>query len=186
MSRGAGDEIVPALPQPTDDPASTRQRAATLIQQAAPQTTAMELALRAELPERQRRRADADRDAEHAPVRPRRVLGRLAAARRAHRHGQLSDGAPRQPARGTADARGRDRRRRPPRRHRRAQLVGRQRARSGSAAEFCGSRHRSRRCRIRSAKTTTCCGSPTNGISRPAPPMGAERVVDATIAPSSF
>jgi protein TonB len=50
VSRGAGDEIVPALPQPTDDPALMRQRAATLIQQAAPQTTAMELALRAELP----------------------------------------------------------------------------------------------------------------------------------------
>ena len=50
VSRGAGDEIVPALPQPTDDPALMRQRAATLIQQAVPQTTAMELALRAELP----------------------------------------------------------------------------------------------------------------------------------------
>jgi protein TonB len=53
VSRGASDEIVPALPQPTDDPALTRQRAATLIQQAAPQTTAMELALRAELPDGQ-------------------------------------------------------------------------------------------------------------------------------------
>lgn len=50
VSRGSGDEIVPALPQPTDDPALMRQRAATLIQQAVPQTTAMELALRAELP----------------------------------------------------------------------------------------------------------------------------------------
>jgi protein TonB len=50
VSRGSGGEVVPALPQPTDDPALTRQRAATLIQQAVPQTTAMELGLRAELP----------------------------------------------------------------------------------------------------------------------------------------
>lgn len=50
VSRGDSSEVVSALPQPTDDPALTRQRAATLIQQAAPQTTAMELALRAELP----------------------------------------------------------------------------------------------------------------------------------------
>ncbi len=50
VSRGDSADIVSALPQPTDDPALTRQRAATLIQQAAPQTTAMELALRAELP----------------------------------------------------------------------------------------------------------------------------------------
>jgi protein TonB len=50
VSRGAGGEQVPALPQPTDDPALTQQRAATLVQQAAPQTTAMELAMRAELP----------------------------------------------------------------------------------------------------------------------------------------
>ena len=51
VSRGSSDERVPAMPQPTDDPAITRQRAATLVQQAAPQTTAMELALRAELPD---------------------------------------------------------------------------------------------------------------------------------------
>jgi protein TonB len=51
VSRGSSDELVPALPQPTDDPAITRQRAATLVQQAGPQTTAMELALRAELPD---------------------------------------------------------------------------------------------------------------------------------------
>lgn len=50
VTRGAGGELVPAVPQPTDDAAATRQRAATLIQQAAPQTTAMELGLRAELP----------------------------------------------------------------------------------------------------------------------------------------
>jgi protein TonB len=51
VSRGNSSELVPAIPQPTDDPATTRQRAATLVQQAAPQTTAMELALRAELPD---------------------------------------------------------------------------------------------------------------------------------------
>jgi protein TonB len=50
VSRGLGGEPVPALPQPTDEPAPTRQRAAALIEQAAPQTTAMELAMRAELP----------------------------------------------------------------------------------------------------------------------------------------
>jgi protein TonB len=50
VSRGTSGEQVPALPQPTDDPAPTRQRAAALVQQAAPQTTAMELAMRAELP----------------------------------------------------------------------------------------------------------------------------------------
>ncbi len=51
VSRGSGGEPVPALPQPTDEPAPERQRAAALIQQAAPQTTAMELAMRAELPD---------------------------------------------------------------------------------------------------------------------------------------
>src|SRR5688572_24400504 len=50
VSSGRGGEPVPALPQPTDEPALTRQRSAALIQQAAPQTTAMELAMRAELP----------------------------------------------------------------------------------------------------------------------------------------
>jgi periplasmic protein TonB len=53
VTRGSASETVSALPQPTDDPALTRQRAATLIQQAVPQTTAMELALRAELPDGQ-------------------------------------------------------------------------------------------------------------------------------------
>jgi protein TonB len=53
VSRGSSSEAVSALPQPTDDPAPIRQRAATLIQQAVPQTTAMELALRAELPDGQ-------------------------------------------------------------------------------------------------------------------------------------
>ena len=51
VSRGSGGELVPALPQPTDAPAPTLQRAAALIQEGAPQTTAMELALRAELPD---------------------------------------------------------------------------------------------------------------------------------------
>lgn len=51
VTRGTGRETVTALPQPTDDPAPTRQRAAALIQQAAPQTTALELGLRAELPD---------------------------------------------------------------------------------------------------------------------------------------
>jgi len=50
VSQGSDGEPVPALPQPTDAPAPTLQRAAALIQQAAPQTTAMELGLRAELP----------------------------------------------------------------------------------------------------------------------------------------
>ena len=51
VSQGSGGEPVPTLPQPTDAPAPTLQRAAALIQQAAPQTTAMELGLRAELPD---------------------------------------------------------------------------------------------------------------------------------------
>lgn len=51
VSRGSGGEPVPAVPQPTDEPAPTRQRAAALFQQAAPQTTALELAMRAELPD---------------------------------------------------------------------------------------------------------------------------------------
>jgi protein TonB len=50
VSQGSSGEPVPALPQPTDAPAPTLQRAAALVQQAAPQTTAMELGLRAELP----------------------------------------------------------------------------------------------------------------------------------------
>jgi protein TonB len=53
VSRGSSSETVAALPQPIDDPAPTRQRAAALVQQAAPQTTAMELGLRAELPDGQ-------------------------------------------------------------------------------------------------------------------------------------
>jgi protein TonB len=50
VSSGSEGEPVPALPQPTDAPAPTLQRAA-LIEHAAPQTTALELGLRAELPD---------------------------------------------------------------------------------------------------------------------------------------
>lgn len=53
VSLGSSSEATSALPQPSEDPALTRQRAAALVQQAAPQTTAMELALRAELPDGQ-------------------------------------------------------------------------------------------------------------------------------------
>jgi periplasmic protein TonB len=51
VSRAEGGEPVPELPQPTDAPAPAPQRAAALVQQAAPQTTAMEVGLRAELPD---------------------------------------------------------------------------------------------------------------------------------------
>lgn len=51
VSRGPGGEPVPALPQPTDDPAISRQLAATLIANAAPQTNVLELGARAELPD---------------------------------------------------------------------------------------------------------------------------------------
>jgi periplasmic protein TonB len=51
VSRDGSDERVQATPQPTDDPADTRQRAATLVQQDAPQTNVVELGLRAELPD---------------------------------------------------------------------------------------------------------------------------------------
>ena len=51
VSRDSGGEPVPALPQPTNEAAPTLQRAAASIQQAAPQTTAMEVGLRAELPD---------------------------------------------------------------------------------------------------------------------------------------
>ena len=50
VTRGESPDQVAAQPQPTDDPATTRLRAASLFQQAGPQTTAMELSLRAELP----------------------------------------------------------------------------------------------------------------------------------------
>jgi protein TonB len=50
VSRDSDNELVPALQQPTDEPAEARQRAATLVQQPGPQTTALELAMRAELP----------------------------------------------------------------------------------------------------------------------------------------
>jgi protein TonB len=50
VSRGQSSDRVDALPQPTDDPARERMTAASLVQQLSPQTTAMELGLRAELP----------------------------------------------------------------------------------------------------------------------------------------
>ncbi len=50
VTRAESPEKVEAQPQPTDDPAPTRQRAAALFQQTGPQTTAMEVSLRAELP----------------------------------------------------------------------------------------------------------------------------------------
>lgn len=51
VTRGSGADSVSAQPQPTDDPAPKRQRAAALIDQSAPQTTALEVGLRAELPD---------------------------------------------------------------------------------------------------------------------------------------
>jgi protein TonB len=51
VSHESGGERVHATLEATDDPAPTRQRAATLVQQNAPQTNVMELALRAELPD---------------------------------------------------------------------------------------------------------------------------------------
>lgn len=50
VSRAESPDSVTAQPQPTDDPADTRRKAAALIDQLAPQTTAAELDLRAELP----------------------------------------------------------------------------------------------------------------------------------------
>jgi protein TonB len=50
VTRGQSTDQVAAQPQPTDDPAPTQLRAAALFQQAGPQTTAMEVSLRAELP----------------------------------------------------------------------------------------------------------------------------------------
>jgi periplasmic protein TonB len=49
VSRGQS-ERVNATPQPTDDPADVRRKAATLVDALAPQTTAVELGVRAELP----------------------------------------------------------------------------------------------------------------------------------------
>ena len=50
VTRGDSADSVAAKVQPTDQPALTRRKAAALFQQAGPQTTAMELSLRAELP----------------------------------------------------------------------------------------------------------------------------------------
>lgn len=49
VSRGRS-EPVDATPQPTDDPSDVRRKAATLVDAVAPQTSAAELGLRAELP----------------------------------------------------------------------------------------------------------------------------------------
>jgi periplasmic protein TonB len=46
----SGDDPVPAMPQPTDDPAAVPERAMAMVQHRSPQTTATELDLRAELP----------------------------------------------------------------------------------------------------------------------------------------
>jgi periplasmic protein TonB len=50
VTRGESADSVAARPQPTDEPAPTRQKAAALFQQTGPQTTAIEVGLRAELP----------------------------------------------------------------------------------------------------------------------------------------
>jgi periplasmic protein TonB len=50
VSRSPSPDGVTAQPQPTDDPADTRRKAAVLIDQTVTQTTAAELDLRAELP----------------------------------------------------------------------------------------------------------------------------------------
>ena len=50
LTRGENVEQVAAQLQPTDAPAPTRQRAAALFQQTGSQTTALEVTLRAELP----------------------------------------------------------------------------------------------------------------------------------------
>ncbi len=74
-------------------PAPTRAARRTLIQQAAPQRRRMELALRAELPSGNDDARTLLAHTEHAPVGARRIPGRLAAARRAHRYRKLSDRA---------------------------------------------------------------------------------------------
>jgi protein TonB len=51
VSRGSSARRVLATPQPTDDPAATREKAAALIDEVVPQTTAAELDARAELPD---------------------------------------------------------------------------------------------------------------------------------------
>lgn len=50
VTREPSSASVTAQPQPTDDPSDTRRKAAALIDQLAPQTTAAELDLRAEAP----------------------------------------------------------------------------------------------------------------------------------------
>ena len=51
VSRSSGGEPVPAIPEPSEEAAPTPQHAAALLQQAAPQTTALELGPRAEHPD---------------------------------------------------------------------------------------------------------------------------------------
>jgi periplasmic protein TonB len=50
LTRGQSPDEVAAQPQPTEEPAPTPQKAAALFHHAGPQTTAMELSMRAELP----------------------------------------------------------------------------------------------------------------------------------------
>jgi protein TonB len=50
VSRGSSARRVLATPQPTDDPAAKREKAAALIDEVVPQTTSAELDARAELP----------------------------------------------------------------------------------------------------------------------------------------
>ena len=50
VTRGDSADTVAAVPQATDEPAPTRQKAAALFQQTGPQTTALEVGVRAELP----------------------------------------------------------------------------------------------------------------------------------------
>ncbi len=51
VTRGSGADAVSARSQATDDPAAEQQRAAALFDQSTPQTTALEVGLRAELPD---------------------------------------------------------------------------------------------------------------------------------------
>jgi len=51
VSRGSSAQRVLATPQPTDAPAATREKAAALIDEVVPQTAAIELDARAELPD---------------------------------------------------------------------------------------------------------------------------------------
>ena len=50
VTRAAANDRVQAVPQPTDAPSAVRQKAALLVDEVTPQTTAAELGVRAELP----------------------------------------------------------------------------------------------------------------------------------------